>query len=70
MLSDEGGSLYIEKGDEGLNAPYGARCFLTVDGDVRDYVNNSGIRLNAPYGARCFLTTYLSICHFFCINVS
>ena len=37
-----------------LNAPYGARCFLTrrrcPEGGLR-----SG-RLNAPYGARCFLT--------------
>ena len=37
-----------------LNAPYGARCFLTATSkasltpDSRD--------LNAPYGARCFLT--------------
>ena len=40
---------------EGLNAPYGARCFLTVtyesfDGEMVDE------SLNAPYGARCFLT--------------
>ena len=38
----------------GLNAPYGARCFLT------DYTGIDDLplvdRLNAPYRARCFLT--------------
>ena len=41
-------------GVTGLNAPYGARRFLTraIVGDF-----TGGIRcLNAPYGARCFLT--------------
>ena len=39
----------------GLNAPFGARCFLTT----RDMAYGNLIRnycLNAPYGARCFLT--------------
>ena len=36
-----------------LNAPYGARCFLTNYAQVRISVDGS---LNAPYGARCFLT--------------
>ena len=37
-----------------LNAPYGARCFLTArTGDIAERDQN---RLNAPYGARCFLT--------------
>ena len=37
-----------------LNAPYGARCFLTRRKVVvfLDELNS----LNAPYGARCFLT--------------
>ena len=41
-------------GVQGLNAPFGARCFLSR--------RRLGIRLtrfaglNAPYGARCFLT--------------
>ena len=39
----------------GLNAPYGARCFLT-----RDAAGIASVALtqclNAPYGARCFLT--------------
>ena len=38
-----------------LNAPYGARCFLTGLGGQCD--NPSYPRLNAPYGARCFLTS-------------
>ena len=37
----------------GLNALYGARCFLTSGLD-RGRHPRSG--LNAPYGARCFLT--------------
>ena len=38
----------------GLNAPYGARCFLTW---LRVLTSDSSlVRLNAPYGARCFLT--------------
>ena len=41
---------------QGLNAPYGARCFLTR------IIPGAGIRawggLNAPYGARCFLTRF------------
>ena len=37
----------------GLNAPFGARCFLTrrPGGRLADH-----LRLNAPFGARCFLT--------------
>ena len=37
-----------------LNAPYGARCFLTsriIGPELEIYCG-----LNAPYGARCFLT--------------
>ena len=37
-----------------LNAPYGARCFLTMFFQLGDELRGS---LNAPYGARCFLTT-------------
>ena len=38
----------------GLNAPYGARCFLTCESSaLRTTPDDS---LNAPYGARCFLT--------------
>ena len=38
-----------------LNAPYGARCFLTWAS--RSPSHPPPTRLNAPYGARCFLTT-------------
>ena len=38
-----------------LNAPYGARCFLTLK--QQDSAGKTRIAgLNAPYGARCFLT--------------
>ena len=37
-----------------LNAPYGARCFLT--GTARHCEAPRAHGLNAPYGARCFLT--------------
>ena len=42
-----------------LNAPYGARCFLTV----RSHVFLVSVRrgLNALYGARCFLTRIAAI---------
>ena len=37
-----------------LNAPYGARCFLTIEAPNQTYALDDS--LNAPYGARCFLT--------------
>ena len=37
-----------------LNAPFGARCFLTHQ--VRARRSRRRQRLNAPFGARCFLT--------------
>ena len=37
-----------------LNAPYGARCFLTAARSAMRLTGSSS--LNAPYGARCFLT--------------
>ena len=39
-----------------LNAPFGARCFLTTE----EALNEPGkpTRLNAPFGARCFLTDW------------
>ena len=39
---------------DSLNAPYGARCFLTWM--IQRLEELSYKRLNAPYGARCFLT--------------
>ena len=41
----------------GLNAPYGARCFLTLNWGPLAQLGLP--RLNAPYGARCFLTEVL-----------
>ena len=38
----------------GLNAPYGARCFLTQK--LSPHERSVMPSLNAPYGARCFLT--------------
>ena len=38
-----------------LNAPFGARCFLT-DNDTLLFIDEIHISLNAPFGARCFLT--------------
>ena len=43
-----------------LNAPYGARCFLTHNSRARD---GSLGGLNAPYGARCFLTRGIRRAH-------
>ena len=40
-----------------LNAPYGARCFLTLGSSSSGEVAEA-VRLNAPYGARCFLTLH------------
>ena len=40
-----------------LNAPFGARCFLTeeVQAGLNPY---TAAGFNAPFGARCFLTLY------------
>ena len=54
MLSDGWLPETIEEYNTSLNAPYGARCFLTLRSSARIWV--AIIRLNAPYGARCFLT--------------
>ena len=40
--------------ESGLNAPFGAQCFLTPERHIERLPKPS--RLNAPYGARCFLT--------------
>ena len=37
----------------GLNAPFGARCFLTT---IEINIKSAEVGLNAPFGARCFLT--------------
>ena len=45
---------YFNEFQERLNAPFGARCFLT--GVSWTLWAHSVLRLNAPFGARCFLT--------------
>ena len=40
--------------EEPLNAPFGARCFLTQTSRILAPHGVAG--LNAPFGARCFLT--------------
>ena len=54
MLSDSSIETLEKRTVSGLNAPFGARCFLTR----RSMVANARIwaSLNAPFGARCFLT--------------
>ena len=44
----------------GLNAPFGARCFLTKT--IFQQARLTYISLNAPFGARCFLTAELGHC--------
>ena len=41
--------------EEPLNAPFGARCFLTCRIVILGLVERC---LNAPFGARCFLTSF------------
>ena len=58
MLSD----LVAEQADapdsKCLNAPYGARCFLTKSPTASPHPCSTG--LNAPFGARRFLTAGLA----------
>ena len=42
-----------------LNAPFGARCFMTRSERLRQLQGEDG--LNAPFGARCFMTYITSI---------
>ena len=46
-----------------LNAPFGARRFLTRANSVRTVASS---RINAPFGARCFLT----LCAAFCVDAT
>ena len=43
---------------KGLNAPFGARCFLTTV--LWSFSGTRRCCLNAPFGARCFLTQAIS----------
>ena len=42
-----------------LNAPFGARCFVTLGNGV--VPQQAALGLNAPYGARCFLARYACV---------
>ena len=41
--------------EAGLNAPFGARCFMTYKKKMVDTLGKE-TGLNAPFGARCFMT--------------
>ena len=58
MLSDDADHDRGDEGVPGLNAPFGARCFLTLN--ARSAGRRFLRRLNAPFGARCFLTRKLT----------
>ena len=53
MLSDTLVQEGLNAAMAGLNAPFGARCFLTTSMQV---CQDASKRLNAPFGARRFLT--------------
>ena len=56
MLSDvakKGNTAHFQQ--KSLNAPFGARCFLTAFFAMSRDVTHA-VSLNAPSGARCFLT--------------
>ena len=54
VLSDSSKTLLTTSMAARLNAPFGARCFLTKP--CRSPKRCSSTSLNAPYGALCFLT--------------
>ena len=54
VLSDQGGTPYEYGVRRGLNAPYGARRFLTLISTSTS--TSTSWSLNVPFGARCFLT--------------
>ena len=43
-----------------LNAPFGARCFLTTS--LSTLIGSPISSFNAPFGARCFLTPTSLLC--------
>ena len=45
---------FLETAFQSLNAPFGARCFLTLKRSSP--VEQADGSLNAPFGARCFPT--------------
>ena len=60
VLSDARNPATHNHSETSLNAPFGARCFLT---GVATVIAPFGVGLNAPFGARC--VTELS-CHWLC----
>ena len=59
MLSDVYDNTGVRVIVPSLNAPFGARCFLT--GKRRSTKERIYRSLNAPFGARCFLILLLMI---------
>ena len=57
MLSDILTKETIKEDLGRLNAPFGARCFLTSP-PAPGCARGLRPRLNAPFGARCFLTEH------------
>ena len=55
MLSDDAYKTDGQTLVSCINAPFGARCFLTAAQDLSQ-AHKDLTRLNAPFGARCFLT--------------
>ena len=53
MLYDGISQPSVNKRWTGLNAPFGARCFMTKQAIADVYEDAC---LNAPFGARCFMT--------------
>ena len=69
MLSDKLKDTASAMREVGLNAPYGARCFLTLRRRPAALAICAGF--NAPYGARCFLTGKprgRPWCQYVCLN--
>ena len=56
MLSDATEAQSSSGETQCLNAPFGARCFLTAEAVGVAVTDLKG--LNAPFGARCFLTDF------------
>ena len=55
MLSDNNKDMEYKAIEiDRLNAPFGARCFMTYELD--EHWTALPVGLNAPFGARCFLT--------------
>ena len=56
MLYDAAWQQLAATGKPSLNAPFGARCFMTFEISNMEELYDLG--LNAPFGARCFMTCW------------